>query len=367
MGDRPIAQVVLDWAGPMALHRDRHAFAGALPAPPQTGTRLLHAWRADARVPLAAAPGGLVPGRWYPNRRLAGSRIAIPGTAPGFRFGRDRSGLSWADFNHPLAGVPVTVSHRGFPPGAAALPAGSVPGYPDLALLASAGGPGLQAPPLGEKVDYGSDLAREDETDDAVFYRQPRHVDHLDATALDELRTIHGRRLATGMRVLDLMASWNSHLPDLDLEATGLGLNAQELAANPRLGRRVVQDLNRHPSLPWGPGEFDAVLCSLSIEYLRDPASVIREVARVLRPDGVFVVSFSERWFPPKVPRLWLDLRPFERLGWVLDLLARSGAFGRLESETLRGFARPAHDRHAGETPLADPLFVASGRRRPVC
>ena len=58
--------------------------------------------------------------------------------------------------------------------------------------------------------------------------------------------------LPTGGVLLDLMSSWVSHLPPEIgyAEVIGFGLNAAELAANPRLGRRSVRDLNRKPSLP---------------------------------------------------------------------------------------------------------------------
>ena len=51
--------------------------------------------------------------------------------------------------------------------------------------------------------------------------------------------TIHTRCLVTGSSV-------DSYLPeDLSFsEVVGLGMNADEMAANPRLTKRVVQDLN---------------------------------------------------------------------------------------------------------------------------
>jgi len=54
------------------------------------------------------------------------------------------------------------------------------------------------------------------------------------------------------MRVLDLMASLDSRLPQTmaGLDVAGLGMNTEELAANPRLSERVVQDLNACPVLP---------------------------------------------------------------------------------------------------------------------
>ena len=92
------------------------------------------------------------------------------------------------------------------------------------------------------------------------------------------------------MRVLDLMASFDSHLPEApaDQQVSGLGMNAEELAANPRLTARVVQDLNVSPALPWGDDTFDCVVNTASIEYLTRPREVIGKVRRVLRP-GAFL------------------------------------------------------------------------------
>ena len=51
-----------------------------------------------------------------------------------------------------------------------------------------------------------------------------------------------------------------------------------------------VADLNTQP-LPYADRSFDLVTCTEVIEHLEDFRAAIREVARVLRPGGVFVVS----------------------------------------------------------------------------
>jgi SAM-dependent methyltransferase len=215
---------------------------------------------------------------------------------------------------------------------------------------------------LGALDALAEPYARPD-ADDAGFYAPPRLVDHLDATAKIYWQEFTGRFLTDGAAVLDLMASHDSHLPPQAQPAsvTGLGMNAAELDNNPLLTARLVHDLNAEPRLPFADACFDLALCALSIEYLTRPEAVLREVRRTLKPGGTCVVSFAERWFPPKAVLPWPTLLPFQRLAWVLRHLQRAG-FAGLQTETLRGLPRPADDKYLRQTPLADPLYAAWGQ-----
>jgi ubiquinone/menaquinone biosynthesis C-methylase UbiE len=165
------------------------------------------------------------------------------------------------------------------------------------------------------------------------------------------------------MQVLDLMSSWSSHLPQSAqrLEVTGLGMNAEELDCNPQLQQRLVHDLNAQPVLPFADKRFDAVVCSLSVEYLTRPLEVMRELRRVLKPGAPAVMTFSDRWFPTKVIELWTELHPFERMGLVLEYFRRAGGFRELHSESMRGLPRPADDKYAGQLLHSDPVFAVWG------
>lgn len=145
---------------------------------------------------------------------------------------------------------------------------------------------------------------RTDETDDRFFYAQPRLVNHIDDQAIAAVGELYDR-LGVDGAVLDLMSSWISHFLTPPQELTVLGLNADELDANPAADRTVVQDLNVTPQLPFDTDAFDHAVCCVSVDYLTQPLEVFEEVARVVRPGGRFVCTFSNRCFPTKAIRGW--------------------------------------------------------------
>ena len=203
-------------------------------------------------------------------------------------------------------------------------------------------------------------FARVDETPDTAFYDQPRFVQHIDEAAITAVTDAIRRRVPPGADVLDLMSSWVSHLPSSDElplgRVAGLGLNAEELAANPRLSVRAVVDLNRADRLPYADGAFDAVLITVSIQYLKRPVATLREVARVLRPGGVVLISFSDRMFPTKAVRVWQETPPERRPALVAIYLERAGGFDEVEVE------QPLPRRGMFGGP--DPLWIVVGRRQ---
>ena len=123
---------------------------------------------------------------------------------------------------------------------------------------------------------------RADESPDGGFYAAPRLVTHIDDAAVAAVTQLYRDLLPPGGAVLDLMSSWVSHLPDEVAygRVAGLGMNADELAANPRLTERHVQDLNADPRLPYGDAEFDAAVCCVSVQYLVRPVAEVAARAR---------------------------------------------------------------------------------------
>lgn len=148
-----------------------------------------------------------------------------------------------------------------------------------------------------------------DETDDREFYSVPRFVTHVDENFIQQLTDLYRERLKPDTRIFDMMSSWVSHLPDemKFAHVEGHGLNAEELTRNPRLDHYFVQNLNDNQLLPLPDQSFDAVLNTVSVQYLQRPEAVFAEIYRVLKPGGIAIVSFSNRMFYQKAIQAWRD------------------------------------------------------------
>jgi hypothetical protein len=197
-------------------------------------------------------------------------------------------------------------------------------------------------------------FARIDEDDDALFYEPARLVLHIDDHAVAVLTRLYREILPAGGVILDLMSSWVSHLPKeiTYAEVIGHGMNAEELAANPRLTRRLVQNLNRETALPLPDASVDAAMICVSIQYLQQPVAVLREVARVSRPGAPLVVSFSNRCFWTKAVAIWrgLDDAGHARL---VELYLDHAGFERIETRRLAPWIEDEQD----------PMIAVIGRR----
>jgi SAM-dependent methyltransferase len=189
-----------------------------------------------------------------------------------------------------------------------------------------------------------------DDTPDTAFYDFPRFVTHIDDGAIATVTQMYRQLLPAGGVLLDLMSSWVSHLPaDVTYgSVVGHGMNEAELAANPRLSRWFVQDLNINPTLPLDDAAFDGACLCVSVQYLQRPVEVFRDVARVLRPGAPFVISFSNRCFPTKAVAIWQSLSGTDQQRLVGAYLHEAG-FSRVSD-------------HAATPERGDPLWVVVGQ-----
>jgi SAM-dependent methyltransferase len=170
-------------------------------------------------------------------------------------------------------------------------------------------------------------------------------VTHIDDSAIAAVGELY-RELGLTGEVLDLCSSWVSHFDPAPERLVAMGMNANELAANPAAADWHVRDLNVDPTLPFDDASFDAVTCCASVDYLTRPVEVFAEVARVLRPGGPFIVTFSNRCFPTKAIRGWLST---DDRGHCTIVGAYFDAAG--------GFTEPIA-RHRNPTARTDPLYA---------
>jgi SAM-dependent methyltransferase len=171
-----------------------------------------------------------------------------------------------------------------------------------------------------------------DDAKDKLFYAEPRFVTHVDEGFIQQLTDLYRDRLKPNTRIWDMMSSWVSHLPD-EMEfahVEGHGLNGEELARNPRLDHYFVQDLNENPKLPLPDQDFDAVLNTVSVQYLQYPEAIFAEIYRILKPGGVAIVSFSNRMFYQKAIEAWRDSSEASRVELVKSYF-----------ESVPGFSSP--------------------------
>lgn len=168
-----------------------------------------------------------------------------------------------------------------------------------------------------------------DDASDVDFYSLPRFVTHVDEGFIDQLTNLYRDRLKPDTRILDMMSSWVSHLPEeiKFAHVEGHGLNAEELAKNPRLDHYFVQDLNQNPKFPLPDEEFDAVLNCVSVQYLQYPEAVFAEIHRILKPGGIAIISFSNRMFYQKAIQVWRDASEASRVELVKRYFASVPGF----------------------------------------
>ena len=196
---------------------------------------------------------------------------------------------------------------------------------------------------------------REDEEDDGVFYQSPRLVVHIDQGAIAAISNLFKQQVPANSEILDLMSSWRTHWPADHPKAkmVGLGLNQVELMENPDLDEFVVHDVNKDPELPFEDDSFDAVLITVSAQYLTKPIETFAQVNRILRPGGVFIVSFSNRMFPTKAVLIWRNSTDRGRVDLVGTYMESAQNFEDIQATFL----------NSQTSPPDDPMFAVYSRK----
>lgn len=220
--------------------------------------------------------------------------------------------------------------------------------------------------PSSPIFDKGA-FTRIDEREDRLFYARDRFVNHLDSLALSTVeKIIETLVIEDRPAILDLMAGWDSHLP-ISLHPSsvvGLGLNENELQKNKALTETLLHDLNEDPRLPFPENAFDVVLNTVSVDYMTKPVEIFKEVGRILKPGGLFLVIFSNRMFPEKVVKLWRESGEEERLILVQEFFDASDRFECTAFFVSRGRPRPRDDQYAAMNIPSDPVYAIYAEKK---
>jgi 2-polyprenyl-3-methyl-5-hydroxy-6-metoxy-1,4-benzoquinol methylase len=124
--------------------------------------------------------------------------------------------------------------------------------------------------------------------------------------------------LADGRRVLDAGCGmgYGTNLMAAAGATEAVGVDVAEgvvEAARARAADRARFEAADVRELPFEDGAFDLVVCFEVIEHIESPADTLRELARVLAPDGVLVVSSpNPDVYVPGNPHHVHELRPDE-------------------------------------------------------
>ena len=145
------------------------------------------------------------------------------------------------------------------------------------------------------------------------------------ATLIDQVNPLPGQRVldvATGTGLVAFaLARRGCEVIGLDQSEDMLGVARRHLSERPELASRVTFVRGQAETLPFDDGEFDALTFTYLLRYVDDRAATMRELARVVKPDGrIGMVEFG---VPGSLPL---------RAAWRLHTRAGLPLIGRVVS-----------------------------------
>jgi SAM-dependent methyltransferase len=120
----------------------------------------------------------------------------------------------------------------------------------------------------------------------------------------------------TGMQCVRLAQLGAAHSFGLDIRDTVLDVGRQQ-AREHGVGEKVTFGTSVPSKLL---GTFDIVLSKDSMEHFGDPAGVLAEMKRAVRPGGILMVCFSPPWYAPYGGHMQF----FTKLPWAHLLFSES-------------------------------------------
>lgn len=163
--------------------------------------------------------------------------------------------------------------------------------------------------------------------------------------------TILGEFIGAGGRILDvgigcgfsfhLITGRYPHAVGVDVDAKAVKVAKELLDRDASTGNILAGDGCR---LPFPNDTFDAIICNTTIEHVEDPQSLLRDLNRVLKPDGVLYLTAPNRLWPIEghfglpflsyLPKRWANL--------YLRIMGRRGTYDNIHPPTYGQFHRQA-------------------------
>ena len=143
-----------------------------------------------------------------------------------------------------------------------------------------------------------------------VFWTARRYEDACDRIALRALLPSRGDRLIeVGAGFGRLAAEYGGYreIVLLDSSEVHVGAAREATAGDPRC--RVI--LGDALALPYPNAQFDVAICVRVLHHFADPAPVLAELGRVIRPGGVLVLEYANKRNLKSIAR-----RVLGRQGW---------------------------------------------------
>jgi hypothetical protein len=95
------------------------------------------------------------------------------------------------------------------------------------------------------------------------------------------------------------------------------------------------------------------VLITVSAQYLTKPIETFAQVNRIMRPGGVFIVSFSNRMFATKAVLIWRNSTDRGRVDLVGTYMESAQNFEDIQATFL----------NSQTSPPDDPMFAVYSRK----
>ena len=158
-----------------------------------------------------------------------------------------------------------------------------------------------------------------------------RYVLHFEA-AIDDSVSRFSTSLADRSRVLDAGAGEGKFAAAFPRQRyTGVDLGVGDTDWN-YAGLDALADLER---LPFRDDAFDACINIVTLEHVREPAAVVKELYRTLKPGGMILLVTPHEWEEHQQPH---DYFRYTRFG--MEYLLKSAGFTGLVIEPVGGFFR---------------------------